>query len=274
MTHMDETIRVFPRRTKWTPTDELAFIGDPPLFLPENRDIPVRVSVAFTWDIDEGQRLGRAWSGYFSDVKVGGPAFGDPGGEFVPGRFLKEGVTITSRGCPNHCPWCHVPGREGPIRELPIHPGWIVQDNNLLACSDAHIEAVFGMLEGQRRRVFFNGGLDARLFTERHRELIDTIRVGELWFACDHAGALGQIERIAPILDGVPVDKRRCFVMIGYGDETLSQAEQRLETVYSLGFLPFCQLYQDENRKKWSPDWRALAYKWMRPAAYRKRGAE
>jgi hypothetical protein len=24
-------IRVFPRRTKWTPTDELAFVGDPPL---------------------------------------------------------------------------------------------------------------------------------------------------------------------------------------------------------------------------------------------------
>ena len=23
-------IRVFPRQTKWTPTDELAFVGDPP----------------------------------------------------------------------------------------------------------------------------------------------------------------------------------------------------------------------------------------------------
>ena len=275
MTHMDDAIiRVFPRRTKWTPTDELAFIGDPPLFLPDDRNIPVMVSVVFTWDKDEGRRLGRAWSDHFTDVNVGGPAFGDQGSEFVPGRFLRQGVTITSRGCPNHCPWCHVPGREGAIRELPIRDGWIVQDNSLLACSDAHIESVFEMLAAQHRRVFFKGGLDARLFTLRHRELLDTIRIGELWFACDHAAALAPLQRVAPMLAGVPVDKRRCFVMIGYGDESISQAESRLESVYRLGFLPFCQLYQDEQKKVWASEWRSLARKWMRPAAYRKRSQE
>jgi len=54
-----KAIRVFPRRTKWTPADDLAFVGDPPLpgFRPADPQTPVRVSVAFTWDLDEANRL-------------------------------------------------------------------------------------------------------------------------------------------------------------------------------------------------------------------------
>lgn len=104
-------IRVFPRKTKWTPDDDLAFVGEPTLFLPE--DQPVKISVTFTWDITEAERLYRAWSEYYSDVEMGGPAFDDHGDHFVPGRFVKSGVTITSRGCSKDCPWCLVPKREG-----------------------------------------------------------------------------------------------------------------------------------------------------------------
>jgi hypothetical protein len=80
--------------------------------------------------------------------------------KFTPGMFLKEGCTITSRGCPKKCGWCSVPKREGAIRELAIKPGWIVQDNNLLACSERHLRAVFAMLQEEDRAIFFNGGLD------------------------------------------------------------------------------------------------------------------
>ena len=74
-------IRVFPRRTKWTPIDELAFIGDPPLFRPEKQS--VYVSCVFTWDKDECERLKRSWLRFYSDVRVGGPAYNDPGDEFI-----------------------------------------------------------------------------------------------------------------------------------------------------------------------------------------------
>ena len=70
-------IRVFPQRTSQTPSDELAFVGDPPLFQP-SEEMPVRVSVAFTWDRAEGERLRQAWAQHYSDVQIGGPAFGDP----------------------------------------------------------------------------------------------------------------------------------------------------------------------------------------------------
>ncbi len=262
-------IRVFPRKTKWTPTDELAFVGEPPLFRPWDRKMPVRISVAFTWDLAEAERLRYAWGKWYDDVQIGGPACGDPGGEFVAGRFIKAGVTITSRGCPHRCPWCAVWRREGDIHTLPIIPGHIVQDNNLLACTRAHVEAVFDMLAEQRGAVF-SGGLDARLFAEWHRKLLDSIRFAELWFACDTQNGLKHLRKVAGLCGGISIEKRRCYVMIGFGRETLGMAQRRLEEVYELGFLPFAQLYRGEQAVAYSPEWRALARKWSRPAAYRK----
>ena len=175
-------IRVFPRRTRWTPTDEMVYVGDPPLFRPENWETPVQVSVTFTWDIDEGKRLMWAWSRHYRHVALGGPALGDPGGEFTPGRFVKEGVVSTSRGCPKYCSFCLVPKREGRIRELQIKDGWNVFDNNLLACSRNHIEAVFEMLRRQPRPAHFTGGLDKTLLEPWHVDLLKSIRFKRAWF--------------------------------------------------------------------------------------------
>lgn len=231
--------------------------------------MPVRVSVTFDWDVGEGSRLVKAWSTYYDDVQIGGPAFGDAGGEFEPGRFLKPGATITSRGCPRRCPWCSVWGREGQMHELKIRAGWIVQDNNLLACTRRHVEAVFDMLRGQGRAVSFNGGLDARLLQDWHRDLLNTMRIGELWFACDHDGMLSVLENAARICTGIPQEKMRCYVMIGWNGETLGYAQRRLERVYELGFLPFCQLYRGPGERIYGKDWKDLNRKWSRPAAYR-----
>lgn len=261
-------IRVFPHKTKWTPTDDMAFFGDPPLFRPGDRETPVRVSVTFTWHKREAERIAASWANYYDDVQLGGPAYGDPGGEFTPGRFMKEGCTITSRGCPKKCGWCVVPGREGGIRELPIKPGWIVQDNNLLACSENHLRAVFDMLREQGRRIYFNGGLDKHFLKDWHRDLFDSIRIGELWFACDTSHDFASLERASRILDGIPLRKRRCYTMIGYDGESVLEAERRIEKVFELGFMPFCQLYQPDETKVYSDDWRKVRRKWSRPAAY------
>ena len=81
-------LRVFPRRTNATPDDDLAFVGDPPLpaFRPEADE--VHVSCTFTWDRHEAERLQHAWTLYYPNVKLGGPAYDDPGGEFVLGRYV------------------------------------------------------------------------------------------------------------------------------------------------------------------------------------------
>jgi hypothetical protein len=261
-------IRVFPRKTKWTPTDDLAFVGEPPLFRPMDQEKPVLISVTFTWDLPTARRLQQSWLRFYRDVRIGGPALDDPGDTFVPGRFVKTGVTFTSRGCPKRCPWCFAWRREGPIRLLPIIPGRIVQDSNLLACPKRHIQAVFDMLSNQHA-VVFSGGLDATLFGDWHRKLLDKIHLEAVWFSCDTASAIPHLKRAAHICEGIPEEKRRCYALIGFGDESLADAERRLECIYELGFLPFAQLFRGENTNDWSPAWRALARKWARPAAYR-----
>jgi|SRR5579864_807800 len=270
-----QIIRVFPERNAWTPKDPLAFVGYPCFeqFRPADPDVPVHVSVTFTWHRKRGRELAEAWRVYYRNVSIGGPAFDDPGGEFTPGRYLKTGCTITSRGCPKRCGWCKVPFSEGALRELPIKPGWIVQDNNLLACSERHLRAVFDMLRVQDRNIFFNGGLDKHYLQAWHRSLFDSIAIGELWFACDQTQDLPHLERAARILDGIPQRKLRCYTMIGYDDEPLDQARRRIEHVFELGFLPFSQLYQpptfERPTKIYGADWKALNKKWCRPAAYR-----
>jgi len=250
------------------PDDELAFVGDPPLFKPKEN--PVYISVTFTWDIPESVRLKKAWSYFYDDVQIGGPALDDPGDEFEPGRFVKNGVVETSRGCPKKCEWCFVPQREGKLRELEIKEGHIVIDNNLLACSRSHLAGVFLMLSKQKKAAQFKGGLDSTLFQPWHKSLFDSIRVDEMFFACDTAEAIKPLERVANILNDTSIEKKRCFVMIGR-NETLEKAEKRLEEVYRLGFLPFAQLYQPKERIKYSKEFTDLARKWSRPAAYRGR---
>ena len=156
-------LRVFPRRTAATPEDDLVRVGYPDLFPPECDEI--RVSVTFTYDLPKAEKMAEAW-GHIAPVKIGGPALNDAGGDFVPGRYLKQGYVITSRGCPNRCWFCMAAKREGDIRELPITEGWNVLDNNLLACSPDHIYRVFEMLSRQTRRAVFTGGLEAARITD------------------------------------------------------------------------------------------------------------
>jgi len=278
-------IRVFPETTKWTPDDELAFVGDLPLepFRPGTPDTPVMVSAVFTWQRKRAEQIAESWRFHYRDVRIGGPAYDDPGGEFTPGMFIKHGCTITTRGCPKKCGWCSVPFREGPLRLLKIHPGWIVQDNNLLASSlksstyseieaRAHFDAVFEMLREQKRAIKFSGGLDKHFLKDWHVPYFDSIPIDELWWAVDEPGDMKWIRRVKELFAHVPMRKMRCYTMIGYEGETLAEAERRIEEVFQLGFMPFTQLYQPPTAKVptkiYGAEWKAVARKWSRPAAY------
>lgn len=147
--------RVFPRITTATPSNNYIFYDVPGMFLPPITE--VHISVVFTYDLQRDEQLAKAWE-HIAPVKIGGPALNEPGGEFHPGMYLKHGITITSRGCPNKCWFCSVWKREKGLRELEIKDGYMIFDDNLLACSESHIRAVFAMLKRQKERPIFTGG--------------------------------------------------------------------------------------------------------------------
>ena len=259
--------RVFPRRTKATPDDPLAFIGPPPKKgLPDLDE--VHVSVAFTYDLAKAYDLAEQWTKTGIPVRMGGPAFQEPGGNFTPGMYLKPGYIITSRGCPNRCWFCSVPKREGgKLRELPITDGWNILDDNLLACSETHIRAVFEMLMRQEEKPLFTGGLEARLLRSWHVELLRKSRAKRFYFAYDTP------EDYAPLVDagrllregGITQASHRasCYVLIGYPNDTMEAAEKRLRDTWNAGFVPFAMLYRDEkgivNR-----EWGKFQRMWLR----------
>ena len=153
-----KVIRVFIRRTNATPIDEDVRINEEPGFFDEADE--VHISVLFTWDLPRAEHLAKCWE-RIAPVKIGGPATGQKSLEFVPGRYVKKGYVITSRGCPNKCWFCSVWKREGGVRELPICDGWNVLDDNLIACSDGHVKKVFAMLKRQKEQPRFTGGIEA-----------------------------------------------------------------------------------------------------------------
>lgn len=264
---MNGIIRVFPRKTSYTPDDDMAFIGMPPLLIPEHREI--HVSCTFTWDKQLCEELAFQWEGRTDKpVKLGGPAFGSCAEDFTQGMYIKKNIIFTTRGCNNNCPWCCVPKLEGRLKELPICEGNIIQDNNFLQASRQHKDKVFEMLKHQKA-ICFKGGLEADLIDDHFINGISDLRISELWLACDTDARLPEFKKACEKLSkaGFNREKIKCYVL-SYGKDR-DKDEARAQAVYEAGAMPFVQLYRDfsNNKTEYSADWNAWARMWQRPAA-------
>jgi hypothetical protein len=271
-------IRVFPRRTKATPNDDLAYFGPPDLFA---RADEVHVDCTFTYDKPAAERLAEQWR-QVAPVKVGGVAYGDAGAEFVPGKYIKHGYTFTSRGCPRRCWFCSVWKRDPVPRLLPIQEGWNVLDDNLLACPRPHVEAVFHMLRRQRRRVEFTGGLEALALEDYQVGLLADLKPRpSCFFAYDPGDAFETLQsagrRLLAAGFTAASHRLRCYVLIGYPKDTFAAAESRLWAIAGVGFTPMAMLWRPEtpSQDRWtpSPDWRAFQRRWARPAIIHAKGS-
>lgn len=262
-------IRVFPRKTKATPVDDDVRINCVPTLFDEADE--VHVSVAFTWDLPCAKWLFDQWT-HVAPIRMGGPATGERGDDFVSGMYLKPGYVITSRGCPNHCWFCSVPKREGNIRELPITEGWNVLDDNLLACSPEHIEAVFEMLRNQPMPVEFTGGLEAKRLEPWMASAMAELGIKQMFFAYDTPDDYEPLVRAGKYLVEYGHFKThphshalRAYVLIGDPKDRIEDAEKRMKDTMLAGFTPMAMLYKDETGKQ-DKEWRKFQREWARPA--------
>lgn len=260
-------LRVFVRKTSYTPDDDMVIIGEPPLpfLIPEHDE--VHISVPFTWDMDEAEELAFQWEAVTDKpVKLGGPAYKSPARDFAPGLYVKKGVVFTSRGCNNNCRFCGVRSIEGTLIELPVYEGNIIQDNNFLQCSRKHKDKVFEMLRTQRG-ISFRGGLQCNLIDDHFIENIQQLRIAELWLACDTDKSLPAFKEACAKLTkaGYDRNKIKCYSLIGHDME---KEEERNREIFLAGAMPFSQLERDFSRLKteYSPEWRAFERQWQRPA--------
>ena len=215
--------------------------------------------------------LAKQWEGV-APVKIGGPALDSPGGEFIPGMYIKPGYVITSRGCPNRCWFCSVWRREGSkIRELEVKEGNNILDDNLLACSDQHIREVFAMLKKQQYGTpKFTGGLEAAKLKDWHVEELRKLHLKEMFFAYDTPDDYEPlVEAGKKLLDGgftTASHTLRAYVLIGYPKDTFELAEARLIQTLKAGFMPMAMLYRDKKGTEPPYIWQRFQREWARPA--------
>ena len=116
-----------------------------------------------------------------------------------------------TRGCPNRCPWCVVPRKEGRIRpymdvdEIAIdgRNNLILMDNNILAAGEYATLQLEKIIE-RGYRVDFNQALDARLVDDRFASLLAKVKWihGRIRFGCDTHGQIAECERAMTLING------------------------------------------------------------------------
>lgn len=162
-----------------------------------------------------------------------------------------------------------VPKREGyKLRELPIKDGWNVLDDNLLACSDDHVNAVFDMLARQKERPEFTGGLEAKILQPWHAERLHEIKTARMYFAYDTPDDYEPLMYAGRLLQekGFKMSSHImcCYVLIGYKGDTFEKAEKRLTDTIKAGFVPYAMLFKDKDGNT-DTEWAKFQRVWCRP---------
>lgn len=182
----------------------------------------------------------------------------------------KTAYGFLTRGCPNNCPWCVVPQKEGSIRpymdveEIAVdgRTNLVLMDNNILAC-DYGLEQMEKIAK-LRYRVDFNQAMDARKVTDDVAKLIASMRwIKYIRFGCDTPAQIGECERAITLIrkhgyNGyfflycIIRDFKESFERINYWHDKRDWK-----------ILPFAQPYRDPFTRPTAPQWQRDLARWV-----------
>ena len=170
-----------------------------------------------------------------------------------------------TRGCPNHCPWCIVPKKEGKIRahadieEFCRHKHVVLMDNNVLA-HDHGIHQIEKMA-GMGVRVDFNQGLDARRIDAAVARKLAALKwTRYIRLACDQQSQMPTVEKaVRNLREAGYRGDIFCYALV----RDVAEALDRVEFLRSLGVNPYAQPYRDfENKVEPTSEQRAFS-RWV-----------
>ena len=165
-------------------------------------------------------------------------------------------VSMTSRGCPRGCAFCHVAAKEGrcSVKVADVSDFWNGQkeikvlDPNITACKDKR--DLMAQYRETGAIIDFTQGLDIRLLNDADTEDINQMRIGTLHFAWDNPK--DDLEsKFKAFADGF---RRNSNIGMVYCLTNFnSTAEENLYRIYTLrdmGYDPYVMVYDKPHAPK------------------------
>lgn len=164
-------------------------------------------------------------------------------------------IGYLTRGCPNHCPWCVVPDKEGDIRPYRSWEQLVRLDTNKLALMDNNILACeYGIsqlesLIDSGYAIDLNQGMDARLVDAHIAGILARLKwIRFLRFSCDQIPQIDAILRAAQLLEHHGIKPYRLFVYL-LVTKDLENAAYRVEQLKRLkGITIYAQPERNERK--------------------------
>lgn len=165
-------------------------------------------------------------------------------------------VSMTSRGCPRGCAFCHVGAKEGrcAVKVANVSDFWNGQkeirvlDPNITACRDKR-----DLMRQYRETgavIDFTQGLDIRLINDEDIADINAMRLRRIHFAWDNAE-----DDLRQKFEYFAKKSRRksniamVYILTGF-NSTIQQDLYRIYTLRDLGYKPYVMIYNKPNAPK------------------------
>lgn len=228
-------------------------------------------SNAYTKDVPEplnADKVIKGGTGYCISLVDGAEVFDKAKNEELPPEIEKMfpdyslypqfdfAVSMTSRGCPRGCSFCHVAAKEGrcSVKVADVSDFWCGQkkievlDPNITACRDKR--DLFRQYRETNAQIVFNQGFDIRLLNDDDIADINGMRIKDLHFAWDNPkdDLEGKFRNFA---NGF---RRKSNIGMVYCltnfNSTMEENLYRIYTLRDMGYDPYVMVYDKPHAPK------------------------
>lgn len=230
-------------------------------------------SNAYTKDVDEPMNAGKVikgGTGYCISLVDGKEVFDKSKNQNLPLDVEKMfpdysiypqydfAVSMTSRGCPNGCEFCHVAPKEGrcAVKVANVSDFWSGQKNievldpNITACREKR--DLMAQYADTGARINFNQGLDIRLLDNDDISDLNQMKLKDVHFAWDNPtqDLRKNFERYAGLAKHKPHGAFGTVYVLTNFNSTLEQDLQRIYWLRDHGYDPDVRVYNKSSAPK------------------------
>lgn len=167
-------------------------------------------------------------------------------------------VSMTSRGCPRGCSFCHVQAKEGgcSVKVADVSSFWNGQkrikvlDPNITACKDKR--ELFDQYKQTNAKIDFTQGLDIRCLNDQDLQDLNEMKLENVHFAWDNPkdDLKAKFENYAKNAKHKPHGSYGTVYCLTNYNSSMDENLYRIYTLRDLGYDPYVMIYNKPNSSK------------------------